>query len=150
MNKISENGKFKKYNGKEFFDKINEIKAQIFNGITSEMESTINFYQSIPGAPTMSNGARIDPSNPISFKPSNAIAPDPTITKTNVKLNDTMIDFTAILDGIGKRTSLGLNLKVVGDSLLSKLDPNRTGIQVHNKQLAYFAIDAAGNILPTI
>ncbi|WP_341882713.1 LamG-like jellyroll fold domain-containing protein [Synechococcus sp. UW140] len=138
----------KAYNGKEFFDKINEIKAKIFNGITSEMESTVNFYQSIPGTPTMSNGARIDPSNPISFKPSNAIAPDPTITKTNVKLNDTMIDFTAILEGIGKRTSLGLNLKVVGDSLLSKLDPNRTGIQVPNKQLAYFAIDAAGNTTP--
>jgi hypothetical protein len=138
----------KAYEGKEFFNKINEIKTKIFNGITSEMASAVDFYQSVPGTPTMSNGARIDPSNPISFKPSNAIKPDPTITKTNVKLNDTMIDFTAILDGIGKRTSLGLNLKVVGGSLLSKLDPNRTGIQDPDKQLAYFAIDAAGNTTP--
>jgi hypothetical protein len=112
------------------------------------MTSAINFYQASPSIPTFASGATIDPTNPISFKASNAIAPDPTIAKTNIILNDTMIDFTAILDGLRTRTSLGFNLKVVGGSLLSKLDPNNTGKQENGKQLAYFAIDNGGNTTP--
>jgi hypothetical protein len=52
-----------------------------------------------------------------------------------------MIDFKAILDPDSSRTSVGFDLKVVGGSLLSELDPEKTGVQKANKQLSYFIID---------
>lgn len=127
----------KAYEGRAFFDKVNEVKAAIFDGILSEMTSAINLYQASPVIPTLANGAKFDPTNPISFKKkSTLLATDPL-----VKMNDTMIDFKAILKPGTSRTSLGFDLKAVGGSLLSELDPDKTGVQKSNKQLSYFIID---------
>ena len=125
------------YEGRAFFDKVNEVKAAIFDGILSEMTSAINLYQASPAIPMLANGAKFDPTNPISFKKkSTLLATDPL-----VKMNDTMIDFKAFLNPGSSRTSLGFDLKAVGGSLLSELDPDKTGIQKSNKQLSYFIID---------
>ena len=127
----------KAYEGRAFFDKVNEVKSAIFAGITSEMASAVNLYQASPAIPTLTNGAKFDPSNPISFKQrSTLLAPD-----RFVKMNDTMIDFKAILNPGSSRTSLGFDLKAVGGSLLSELDPDKTGVQKSNKQLSYYLID---------
>ena len=127
----------KAYEGRAFFDKVNEVKSAIFAGITSEMASAVNLYQASPAIPTLTNGAKFDPSNPISFKQrSTLLAPD-----RFVKMNDTMIDFKAILSPGSSRTSLGFDLKAVGGSLLSELDPDKTGVQKSNKQLSYYLID---------
>ncbi len=127
----------KAYEGRAFFDKVNEVKAAIFDGILSEMTSAINLYQASPAIPMLANGAKFDPTNPISFKKkSTLLATDPLVT-----MNDTMIDFKAILNPGTSRTSLGFDLKAVGGSLLSELDPDKTGVQKSNKQLSYFIID---------
>ena len=123
------------YEGRAFFEKVNAVKAAIFDGILSEMTSAVNLYQASPALPMLANGAKFDPSNPITFK-KKSWAPDPL-----VKMNDTMIDFKAVLNPDSSRTSLGFDLKVVGGSLLSELDPEKTGVQKSNKQLSYYIID---------
>jgi len=124
------------YEGREFFDKVNEVKSAIFNGIFTEMTSAVNLYQASSTIPILSNGAKFDPNNPISFKKLTLLAPDPL-----VKMNDTLIDFKALLNPGSSRTSLGFDLKVVGGSLLNELDPDNTGVQKSNKQLSYYLID---------
>ncbi len=125
------------YEGKAFFDKVNEVKAAIFDGILSEMTSAVNLYQASSVVPVLANGAKFDPTNPITFKKkSPLLTPDPL-----VKMNDTMIDFKAILNPGSSRTSLGFDLKVVGGSLINELDPEKTGLQKSNKQLTYFLVD---------
>jgi hypothetical protein len=136
------------FEGKAFFDNVNQIKAAIFTGISKEAERAVNFYKAPPALPAMANGAKVDPTNPLAFKASNIKAPDPTITKTTIEFNDTMMDFTALLEGTKTRTSLGLSLKAFGASLLSRLDPYLTGVQESGKQLAFFAIDGDGNTTP--
>jgi hypothetical protein len=124
------------YEGREFFDKVNEVKSAIFNGIFTEMTSAVNLYQASSTIPILSNGAKFDPNNPISFKKLTLLAPDPL-----VKMNDTLIDFKALLNPGSSRTSLGFDLKVVGGSLLNELDPDNTGVQKSNRQLSYYLID---------